>query len=312
MDFVEERTPAGYLIKIFLNSKRFIVFDEKGNSIDIYGNSEKLIYNILLIVFVGRSFKIKPNFSKSYTLLKARDEQLILPYSEWIGQKTKYAFLPTNIHIDMVPANILLMPNISAMIRDIDFKDALDYVLVDNGVSESDMDIIKGRFHSNRIINIGALKNEASSKDGGKFFDNINVLSDNPEFLTIEHLRTGDTVKLRQIILDMELTVKDLERMLRYVDMYIKNENFDEQTLGRLKELHAVLSFYYNIAACNEEQALSEIDNEKRDNILMAFKAIVMKVNVMDYKNIPKEFLSKCDALIQDQIDAVRHAEEKV
>jgi hypothetical protein len=50
MDFIEEKTPAGYTIKIMPASWQFMVFDRKGASVYVTSESKKLVQKLLLLI----------------------------------------------------------------------------------------------------------------------------------------------------------------------------------------------------------------------------------------------------------------------
>ena len=311
MNFIEEKTPAGYIIKILRNSEQFVVFDENGNSISAYGNSDEHIHKILFIVFLGRSFRIKQAYTADYTLLKVRDEQLIVPYSEWMDRKTKYMLLPTDVLIDVIPAKIILITDIFNMMRNIEFNVIPDYVLVDSSVKASDEDIIKGRFHANKIIHIDAFKTANSKKDG-KVSDNINMLSSNSIFLAMEHLRTGNMSKLRQLVLELDLTAKELEYILAYTNRRIDELhkiNPNNHNMLKLKNMQTVLFFYMDVLNNNEEDAKTCIDNTNDETLLIAFRTLIVKLQASfsDNDRIDfEDFLIECDRHIQKKSAAVK------
>lgn len=281
--FIKESTPAGYTIKIMPSSWQFIVFDEKGNSVDIHENSPKLTYSLPIIIFIGENFKISRDYSKEYHLLKIRNGSMIIPYREKGDKITRYAFAATGIKLDLVPVRIVNKTSLSVMMKEIDAKTVPDWLLIDNSVSDNDLYIIKRRYHAENIIRTAQKEThiEEEGKDTGDHFYNLNILSQNPVFLTASHLRSMDIANLNQLILDFELTPIDLEAIIRYIDIYLNDPNVAARNKDGLQTLKLLSNFYLQLLLRNDNEINELIENESNSSRLYSFEALVMKVKML-------------------------------
>lgn len=303
--FLEEKTPVGYTIKIMPSSWQFIVFDKRGNSVDIYGDSNKFTHNLPLIIFVGQKFKIKQDYTKQYWLVKIRDGSMIVPYIDGIIRKKRYAFIKTDVNIDILPIRIICVPNISVMMKTVDSKIVPDYTLVDNSVSNSDIYIISNRYHAQNVINVDEKTNiESFLEDNNDdyVFDNLNMYSQNPLFLAAAHLRAMDFSKLNQLLFDFQFTPVDLEAVLSYINAYTKKDKFGQisaHDLNMLTLLRARVNFYLQLLIDESAPEISAmIEHEYDLNMLHSFKDLVVKVKLFTTDEHSKEILNNYEELL--------------
>ena len=278
--FIQEDTPAGYVIKIMPNSWQFIVFDKKGYSVDIYGDSQKLTYDIPLIIFVGSNFRIMENYDKEYHMLKVRNGSVIIPYQKMRNRTINYAFAETGILLDLVPVRIISKPTLSIMMREVDIKTTFNCLLVDETVSQDDLYIIKHRYNIRTIIHTDKIETVEEKSEKPDIFYNLNSLSQNPVFLATSHLRSMDTGSLNQLILDFELTPMDLEAIIHYIDMYLESD-ISERYKMRLDNLRILSNFYLQLILRNDAEVNEMIENENDPLNISYLNALLTKVKVL-------------------------------
>ena len=290
--FIQEDTPAGYIVKIIPNSWQFIVFDKKGNSVDIYGDSQKLTYDLPLIIFVGSNFKIMENYEREYDMLKIRNGSVIIPYRKRKDRATKYAFAETNILLDLVPVRIMSKPNFSVMMREVDIKTVFNWLLVDETVSQDDLYIIEHRYNIETIIHADKIKTVEEKSENMDIPYNLNSLSQNPVFLAASHLRSMDTGNLNQLILDFELTPIDLEAIIRYIDTYLES-NISKRYKTRLDNLRMLSNFYLQLLLRNDDGVTEIIENENDPLNISYLNALLTKIKVLFSDSLDENIIAK-------------------
>ncbi len=265
MDFIEEKTPAGYSIKVLYKNWKFLAFDKRGKSIYKEGNSESLLHDIPLIIFVGTTFRIKEEHDRAFYLLKIKNNSIILPYFDKDTEKTKYLFIPTEQKIDLLPARIMMVANATEMVREYDISYRPDYIVVGERVNENDVIIITNRYKVRNVIYIREEKVSDIESDDDRIV-NLNVMSTNPVFLARVHLRNMELSKVNQLLLDFDLSLLDAEYIVRFIESTLKENEDPSIKVNRsmLLDLHNSFTFYLYLLQRNDEK-VKEIVNSLDD-----------------------------------------------
>ena len=304
MDYTEEKTPKGYVIKIFFKNWQFLAFGKKGESLYSDSEGKTLLHRVPLIIFVGKVFKIKKNLARGYELLKIRHDTMILPYYDQTDRKTKYIFIVTDVKLDLIPVRIDSTRNINDMVKQIDSSIHPDYVIVDDSVSANDVIIIKNRYRVDNIIYIEDTQDytldEIHERRDGSSDININMLSENPVFLARVHLRSMNLSKLNQILLDFDLTALDTEYIINFIN---KTVNDDRQPLSpknraTMDELLKSFQFYHNLLEKDEDSIRDIIQNQTNSKNLTTFRTIISKVKAMHPGSEDQLFYTEFDNLL--------------
>jgi len=299
--FVKENTPAGYTIKIIPSSWQFIVFDKKGNSVDIYGNSQKFTYNFPIAGFVGVNFKIIQDYDREYNMLKIRDGSVIIPYQERGDKTVKYALAKTDILLDLVPVRIINQPNLSLMMRELDVKTVFDWLLVDSTINQSDLYVMEHRYNAKNIIHIDRIEIVEEKPESVDVSYNLNFLSQNPVFLAASHLRSMDISSLNQLILDFELTPMDLEAIIRYIDIYLEND-ISSRNKTRLNGLRMLSNFYLQILLRNDVEVGEIIENENDPVNISYLNTLLIKIKLLFLNSVDEDIIIRYEEKLNAKI----------
>jgi len=288
MDFVEEKTPSGNLLKIFLQKWQFLVFDKKGSSIYIDREGTSPLHRIPLMVFIGRNFQVKHDYNREYSLVKVRKGVMIIPYLDLQDRKTKYIFIFTDKRLDLMPVRIMSVPGVADMVKEIDVSMNPEYIIVDRSVTLNDIVVIKNRYKINDVIHLEQANNY-SINEGVKYIQreesyNLNVMSNNPVYLAGIHLKSMDLSSVNQLLLDFDLTALETEFILSFIDKKIKAA--DESLLSvrnrpMLQNLKTSFTFYLDLLQQKHEEIeafINAIDERKN---LASFRTLVRKVKSM-------------------------------
>jgi hypothetical protein len=288
MNFIEEKTPKGYLLKIFFDKWQFLAFDRRGKSIYADKDGRSLLHTVPVIVFVGTTFDIIKNYDRNYVLLKIRDGSILVPYRDIREKKTKYFFLNTEKEMDAIPARMLLVKDVAQMVREIDTGVQPDYVVVDDAVTPNDVIIIKNRYKVEEIIYIELANNcflaeRLQIPDSDRVM-NINMMSSNPVFLARIHLRTMELSKINQLLLDFEITALDTEYILSFLQEVLDNAEIDpsmQKNKPVLLDLLNSFKFYHSLLQKDETLIKLMIDSTTDLKKLTPFRTLVSKVKAM-------------------------------
>ncbi|HOO72352.1 MAG TPA: hypothetical protein PK926_11375 [Spirochaetota bacterium] len=284
MEFVEEKTPAGYLLKIFFKNWQFLAFGKKGQT--IYSDDEKksMLHRVPLIVFVGENFVLNKSYSRNYELLKIRNGTMILPFRDRREKRNKFVFIITELPIDIIPVRIDSTKNIASMVKEMEPAIKPDYVIIDETVSANDVVIIKNRYRVDNIIYIEDTPHykltEMAITPDQETEVNINVLSQNPVFLTKIHLKAMNLSKINQLLLDFELTALDTEYIMNFITatMMDKKNPVSEKNRLILEDLYNSFQFYHYLLKRDNEKIKEMIQSKTNKKNFTTFRTLVLKV----------------------------------
>ncbi len=286
MDFAEEKTPGGILIKILLNKWQFLAFDSKGRSIYRDDEGRNMIHHVPIIIFLGKKINFKRDYEKEYHLLKIRKGNIIVPYIDTKTHETKYLFIPTDKKIDLIPVRMFYTESVARMVKEIDITMKPDYCIIDDEITQNDIIIVKNRYKIDeenifRIADSDENKSSGSKEEKEIKEVNINMLSTNPVYLALVHLRKKDISKINQLLLDFEITELDTEYILTFINDYIEEftkKNSGDKSIYMLKDLLNLYSFYRFLLQRDDEK-IKEIVNSLSDlKEIASYKTLISKV----------------------------------
>lgn len=288
MNFIEEKTPKGYLLKIFFDKWQFLAFDRRGKSIYADNEGKSLLHGVPVIIFVGASFDIKREYDKEYVLLKIRDGNIVVPYTDLRDSRTKFFFLNADKEMDAIPVRMMQVKDVAEMVREIDVSVQPDIVAVDDAITPNDVIIIRNRYKVDEIIYVELANNYFLSErlqipDGDRVM-NINMMSTNPVFLVRIHLRNMDLSKINQLLLDFEITALDTEYILSFIQNTLDNAEGDPAILKNkpmLLDLLNSFKFYHSLLQKDETVIKLMIDSTTDVKKLTPFRTLVSKVKAM-------------------------------
>jgi len=303
MDFAEEKTPSGYILKILFNKLKFLVFNSRGESFAADTEGRSLLHKLPTVVFLGNIFLVERDYLKEYSLLKVRDDTLILPYRNIIEKKRKYLFINYVTNIDVIPVKITMIKSYSSMLKDLPSDTNIDYLIVDESLSDTEISVITSRYRPGEIIKVikdisESLKPSVDEKDSD--FISINTMSDNPVFLATYHLKNMALSNLNQLLLDFEISAFDTQFIIHFINDTLetrKNEPEVIRNIGMLMDLKNAYEFYLALIVRDTKLVKEKIESETDIRKLPPYKTLISKVKSMnpgredqllftDYENI--------------------------
>jgi hypothetical protein len=288
MEFAEERTPSGKILKIMYKKGMFLLFNEQGESIYADEEGRSLLHDTPVIVFVGTTFSVERDYDREYTLLKISEGKIILPYRDMIGKKRRYIFLDTDLDTDMIPTEIKMVSGYSSMLRDIPVDTGVDYIITDSTITETEVAVITARYKPIEvIIDPGASASaEATEKQSGELeYTNINTMSENPVFLALMHLRRMSLSSLNQLLLDFDIPALDIRYIIHFIDEILEkrgDESEVNKNINMLVELKNAFVFYLALVQRDEETVKDKINSEKDPRKLSPYQTLISKVRSMN------------------------------
>lgn len=312
MNFAEERTPSELILKIMFNKLKYLVFNNRGESIFADKEGRNLLHKMPSIIFLGNTFEIGRDYDREYSLLKMRDNHLIIPYRNIIEKKKKYIFIMMFAYTDVVPAIIRHVRGYSAMLRDIPSGTEIDFLIVDDTLSETEISVIASRFKPTEIINIASQKFEEpavekSSKE--QDYININTMSDNAVFLASYHLKNMALSNLNQLLLDFEISAFDTQYIIFLLNNLIESSETNSdvsKNKNMLMELKISYEFYLALIERNEE-AIKEILSKETDYKKLApYRTLVSKVSSMNPGKEGQLLYTEYENLVMDRFEDLK------
>jgi hypothetical protein len=281
---VEEKTPKGYTFKINTAKKQYVAFNPKGEIIYSDDNKTKPFHIMKIIVFIGFALD-SSNRNHPYQLLKIQNNSLIIPYNADEG-KRQYLFLPYDTLLDMVPCITEYFSDTASFVSFVKKGNVPDYIIINNTMSDNDIKLISSMSSSSHMEIVNTISG-ATIDDTKRATDqlnnvDINLLSQNPVFLARIHLRNLDLVRVKQIMLDMDLTESDAQYIIAFLSTMIKNSDKEElhKHVEKLKELQRSYEFYLYLITHNDEK-IHELIAQANKNDLVTFHTLIQKAKLL-------------------------------
>lgn len=281
---IEEKTPKGYIFKINIVKKQYVVFNPKGEIIYSNDNKTKPFHTMKTIVFIGLETDSSAR-KHPYQLLKIQNNSLIVPYTLDDGKK-KYLFLPAETILDMIPCITEYFNDTATFVSFVKKGIYPDYIIANKRLSENDIQFISSLSPASHM-EIVATTPDIRIDDNKRAVDqmnniDINLLSQNPVFLARIHLRNLDLVRVKQILLDMDITESDAQYIIAFLSTMIKNS--DKEELGKhaekLTELKKAYEFYFYLITQNDAK-IHELINQANKNDLITFQTLIQKAKLL-------------------------------
>ncbi|HMB20893.1 MAG TPA: hypothetical protein VKQ10_07490 [Spirochaetota bacterium] len=299
MNVLEEKTPKGYIVKIFLDNDRYLIFDSKGASVFNDGKKSKPFHPVLKVLFLGPHFKVRNNYNQDLSLVKVSKDSLVLPYQDDRESRRKYIFINTDAIIDMVPVKIIHFSNLGQLVKEIKRKEEQPgYIIVDQSISKNDIIVIKNRCPDSVVLLASEAGpsgvTEKNTEDGETAIINdketgmddvdLNMLSHNPVFLARVHLRKMHLSRVKQLMLDFDLQAVDIEYIISFLQTMLKNaENSEDikKYSSKIEELKVSFQFYFHLLQRDDEKIREMIEYLDQKNQLPSYFTLVSKVKLI-------------------------------
>ena len=296
--YIEEKTPKGFTLKILVKKGSFLVFDQKGAAVYSDPEGMKVLHRIPHLAFLGRSFAIRNRRISDFTLCKVSKNKTVIPFYIAGERDMRYLLLDSPETIDMMPVKIQMIPSISGVVREADPNARPDLFIVDKDITENDITLIKNRVPGVRVIladdviragissqrDISSDTNvEARAVDEVKEI-NLNMMSQNPVFLARVHLRTMDLSKVKQLLLDFDMSAPDSGFIHTFIVSMLNKAETDESIRAqkpRLEELAGDFAFYTSIMDRRIDEINACIDGLEDMQKFSSYMTLIAKARSM-------------------------------
>lgn len=312
MNFAEEKTPTGLILKVMFNKMKYLVFNSRGESISSDNEGRSLLHKMPSVIFLGSTFEIEKDYDREFSLLKLRDNHLIIPYRNIIEKKKKYIFINLFAKADMVPCLISHVKGYSAMLKEIPSGTEVDYLIVDETISETEVSVITSRFKPTEIIFISAQKKEnaeetSTEKEPG--FININTMSDNAVFLASYHLKNMALSNLNQLLLDFDISAFDTQYIIYLLNDILMNRTDENEVLRNMNmliELKNSFEFYLALIERNGDTVKALLEKETDYRKLVPYRTLVSKVSSMNPGTEGQLLYTEYENLVMDKLELLK------
>ncbi len=297
MEYIEEKTPYGIVIKVLLKKWTFLAFDRKGGSIYADDAGLKVLHKIPMITFVGANFQIKNTKGPDLSFLKITKNQIVIPYTDLENNNRRYLFIHTLSKLDLIPVRLMQLRDIAQLVREIESGTKPDYIVVNKTITKNDIIIIKNRYAEASIILADKSNETTAAEDGdialqspdeGRAVDlvadiNINMMSNNPVFLARVHLREMELSKVNQLILDFDLSTTEAEYILSFIHTMLKKEESAEirKNLQKLEAIKDSLNFYVTLLNRDAAGVKKILESLSPDANLASYTTLTAKVKLL-------------------------------
>ena len=307
VNYYEEKTPKGYTLKIVQKKLNFLVFDHNGSSVYSDKAASQVVHQIPVVAFFGNDFSIKSRVFGEYNLYKVSQNKIIIPYTVYGKTENNYLLIDTDEAIDIMPVKTVFHEELISFVKEIDLGLRPDYLVIDNNVTENDLIVIRNRCQMMKIINImtdTAPADQESDDDGRRISDefsdiSLNMLSRNPVFLARIHLRNLSVSKVKQLLLDFDLSSIDAGYILTFIQTMLKNDTDEISKIrGQLLSLETEFSFYVNLADGKTDDVYRQIESASTVSEISSLMTVLAKYRSIYDENGIDENMNKAEEAI--------------
>ena len=318
MDFIEERTPRGYTLKIFYEKGKYLAFDARGKSVYADDENKNLIHLSLLLIFLGEEISFNRDYEKNYTLLKIQNGKIIIPFFIKTRNDVQYIFIPFTSRLDLIPVRMMQINNIADMVRELDINVRPDFIFIDGKITSNDIIIVKNRYkiEESRVIPVRDFLSTTETPPPADYEEksvNLNMLSQNPVYLARIHLRAMDLSKISQLLLDFELTALDTEYILNFIRETLAELGEDPLTFKNrvmLQSLVDLYSFYLCLLQKNDSDIRKTIGSMANMTQMTAYRTLISKVKSI-YPGTDEQILyTEYENIVMDRGDELKTQEK--
>ena len=313
MDFFEEKTPKGFTLKIFYNKGKYLAFDPKGKSVYTDNENKNMLHLTLLLIFLGEDISFKKDYEKNYTLLKIQKGKIIVPFYTKTRNDLQYLFIPFASRLDLIPVNMMQINNIADMVRELDINIRPDFIFIDDKITSNDIIIIKNRYKIDEksVIPVRDFLTSSERVPPADYEDkivNLNMLSQNPVYLAMIHLRAMDLAKISQLLLDFELTALDTEYVLNFINDYLSAQEKDvgEKNRATLLDLKNLYSFYHYLLRKSDPDIREMISVMSEMKQMAAYRTLISKVKSIYPGNEEQILYTEYENIVMDKWDELK------
>lgn len=295
MDYIEHKTPKGLLIKLFPAKREFLVFDRSGSSVYADEHKLRLMHRVPSVFFLGEHFSIKNSTGDEILFVKVSRGKLVVPYG--FNGENRYVFIVRDDALDVLPVAVKCVRNFNILAREVKTGRSPEYIIVDKGITRNDIIVIKNLCNSVQVVITTDMPAEQleeapaneesieSTRATELIKDvNINMLSQNPVFLARVHLRKMDLAKVKQLLLDFDLTEIDANYILNFIQtMLAKAPQVPEiaREKSTLELLASSFRFYLFLLSKNDEEVRRMIKAEHNEQELVSYRTLIVKVKLL-------------------------------
>lgn len=277
--YEEKQTPKGFLIKIRPDGKTYVVFTPTGPETPRGAKNDSIIVKVPRVAFVGDSFDVSHFEINQINYVNVKNSKMVIPYARGNSREIKSIFLNSGSASDILPVIVSHFNSVSEMLEGSEANSDYNHLLIDEEFPRSEMIKLKIR---RPLLNILIIKKKITPKiaeakeelntdniidaNSVRALDvagegNLNMFSGNPVFLSRIHLRNMDLDKVKQLLLDFNLTSDDVIFIRTFLGVMIKNENNKvELKRNQQKLIKLDRSFYLASLILGDQEKEFEIE----------------------------------------------------
>jgi hypothetical protein len=323
MEYIEEKTPKGITIKVILKKWKFIAFDKNGNSIYAGDDNMNLMHKVPLIIFLGTNFQVKHAHKTDISLLKVSKGELVVPYTFKDTDLKGFLYINYNNKIDQIPARLVSADDMFTLVNWISTGIRPDYIIVDKNITRDDILVIKNRCPTAGVVMAGR---DQKIKEEQKHVDeinpeakrravdilkevDINIISNNPVFLARIHLRKMDLSRVKQLLLDFDLSEIETQYIMSFLDtMLAKSDMVEELKIAKptLVSLRDSLQFYIYLLRKDDANLKKMIEQIPNKNELAYFSTLLAKRKLLFNDTNDQLLFTNYENLIYDSKERLK------
>ncbi len=247
--YEERKTSAGFLVKVRLSKMTYVVFSSEGPEVPKGARNNSIVVNVPKVGFFGEEFRVGHFHLGELSFVNVKMGKMVIPYHHGFSNEIKTIFLATGSASDALPVVIFHYRHKEELMHAWESGEQVHYLVVDEEIPRNEMVTLKIRYPNLNILVIKkkisltetakpAPSSSGKTADGKAVVDynkvraadvartqSSNEMTGNPVFLARIHLRNMELDKVKQLLLENELTLQDVGFIRTFLEVMIKNEN---------------------------------------------------------------------------------------
>ena len=261
-DYVEHRTPGGFLLRVNMRNGTFLAFKDGKPKGWPSAGVETQIHPMLHAIFLGDKFRVQTRPDSPLIFFPMERSFVKIPFEYGDEVDTRFMRIPMEYEgLDLLPGLAFhfagYWPNVLPAIGD-----GRRYFISDQGMPRQNIMRIKGKYPRSRLIvfkpedfmKIKVEREKIEEQGKARAVDLVESLSDesiseNPVFAARYFLRSLEWRKMYSVPMFTRVKVSEIEIIISFMEKMYKNAPLNEELQGSMKTLEDLIDYYDGVLA---------------------------------------------------------------
>ena len=261
-DYVEHRTPAGFLLRVNMRNGTFLAFKDGKPKGWVNAGVEQQIHPMLHAIFLGENFRVQTRQDTPLIFFPMERSFVKIPFEYGEESESRSMRIPLEYEgLDFLPGLAFhfpgYWPNVLPAIGD-----GRRYFITDQGIPRQNIMRIKGKYPRSRLIvfkpedfmKIKVEREKIEEQGKARAVDLVENFTDdaigqNAVFAARYFLRSLDWRRMYSIPMFARVKVSELEIIISFMEKMYKNSGQSEELKASMETLSDLVDYYDGVLA---------------------------------------------------------------